>query len=35
MTGARPPRWLPVAVVAAALVGVVVAWWIFGMVAAG
>jgi hypothetical protein len=35
MTGARPPRWLPVTVVAAVLVGVVVAWWIFGMVAAG
>jgi hypothetical protein len=35
MTGARPPRWLPIAVAAAVLVGMAVAWWIFGMVAAG
>jgi hypothetical protein len=35
MSGARPPRWLPVAVVAAFVAGVAFAWWIFGIVAAG
>ena len=29
---ARPPRWLPLAIVAAAVVGVLVAMWLFGVV---
>jgi hypothetical protein len=35
MSGARPPRWLPVAVVMAIVLGVGFAWWVFGIVAAG